>query len=54
MKGAAIYLWELYLVWRQKKTLHILDKYPGENKGRGGLRTSIPRNLKWLEKNNTI
>lgn len=33
-----------------KKALRILDKYPGENKGREGLRTSIPRNLKRLEK----
>jgi CubicO group peptidase (beta-lactamase class C family) len=37
-----------------KKALQILDKYPVENKGREGLRTSIPRNLKWLEKNKTI
>jgi hypothetical protein len=37
-----------------KKALHILDKYPGENKGRDGLRTSIPGVLKWLEKNETI
>jgi hypothetical protein len=38
----------------QKSPPHSLDKYPGENKGREGLRTGIPRNLKWLEKNETI
>jgi len=37
-----------------KKALQILDKYPEENKGREGLRKSIPRILKWLEKNETI
>jgi tetratricopeptide (TPR) repeat protein len=37
-----------------KKALRMLDKYPGENKGRKGFRTSIPWKLKRLKKNETI